>query len=234
MYYCTHCASSPFISISLWLKHLRRTHADDPNIIFSCTLDGCRRTFKKYTTFKNHVYGYHDVSSIATHQSPAVEESPQTPDSQRPDSPQTPDSQRPDSPQTPDSQRPDRPQTPDSPRTPDSQRPDSPQRPVDIKRAAALTLLKTREIHRIPISVMNEVIEENQLLFTLALNHLSSLVKKELQDAGVSSNVTDAAVKHLTEPSQATQLYHGLETEYKQAKYLRNEFKMIVSDFRSA
>ena len=46
------------------LKHFRITHASDPDIVFRCNLQGCKRSFKKLKVFKNHVCNFHGTGSL--------------------------------------------------------------------------------------------------------------------------------------------------------------------------
>lgn len=60
---CPICARS-FATVSMLLKHIRLTHADRPDFNLQCNLQGCKRTFKRFTTFRNHIYHNHDVEAI--------------------------------------------------------------------------------------------------------------------------------------------------------------------------
>ena len=57
---CSLCTSR-FHSLSLLLTHIRLEHADQPNFQIQCYLQGCQRTFKKFTAYRNHIYQYHDT-----------------------------------------------------------------------------------------------------------------------------------------------------------------------------
>ena len=46
------------------LKHIRLAHADRPDFSLQCNLQGCRRTFKRFTTFRNHIYQHLDIQAI--------------------------------------------------------------------------------------------------------------------------------------------------------------------------
>ena len=43
------------------LTHIRLEHADQLNFRIQCNLQGCKRTFKKFTVYRNHIYHYHDI-----------------------------------------------------------------------------------------------------------------------------------------------------------------------------
>ena len=104
-----------------------------------------------------------------------------------------------------------------------------PQPTEDFKKSVALSVLKIRELHRIPISVMDEVMTENQLIFSLAIEAIRSKVSQELSVAGVSHDVSSSVLKHLSESSPLSQLYRGLETEHLRSVYLRENLSLVVS-----
>lgn len=62
--YCSLCAGQ-FATLPMLLKHIRLIHADKPNFHLQCNLQGCKRTFKQFSTYRNHIYQHDDVSSIA-------------------------------------------------------------------------------------------------------------------------------------------------------------------------
>ena len=62
--WCSICAGS-FTTVSMLLKHIRLAHADRPDFNLQCNIQGCKRTFKRFTTFRNHIYQHHDVQAIA-------------------------------------------------------------------------------------------------------------------------------------------------------------------------
>ena len=63
---CPMCGDVRVASISQLVAHIRLTHSDDPGFCIQCNLQGCKRTFKKFTVYRNHVYSYHDISSSDT------------------------------------------------------------------------------------------------------------------------------------------------------------------------
>ena len=55
----------------------------------------------------------------------------------------------------------------------------------DMKRAAALWILKTRELHRIPQSVMDEMLGDIQSLFQMSLSGISERIRATLSEASI-------------------------------------------------
>ena len=48
------------------MTHIRLVHADDPHFIIKCSFQGCTRTFRKFTVYRNHVYSFHDTTVLET------------------------------------------------------------------------------------------------------------------------------------------------------------------------
>jgi len=52
------------LSISEYTKHLRLFHASNPDFKITCGINGCQRVYTNLGTFKNHLYGIHNVDGI--------------------------------------------------------------------------------------------------------------------------------------------------------------------------
>lgn len=61
-YQCPLCLSK-LASRSVLMTHMRLEHADDPGFLVQCNLQGCKRTFRKFTVYRNHIYQYHNTFS---------------------------------------------------------------------------------------------------------------------------------------------------------------------------
>lgn len=64
---CSLCVSQ-FSTLPMLLKHIRLVHADRPDFNLQCNLQGCKRTFKQFSTYRNHIYQRHDLSCFETNQ----------------------------------------------------------------------------------------------------------------------------------------------------------------------
>jgi len=62
MILCPLCASSS-PSVSMLLAHIRLVHVCDPGFHIQCGLQGCQRTFHNFYTYRNHVYSIHGWDS---------------------------------------------------------------------------------------------------------------------------------------------------------------------------
>ena len=61
---CPCCAHSEKKLVDL-LRHIRLLHFGTPGFTsLKCNLDGCQRTFRKFTVFRNHIYQIHSDSQL--------------------------------------------------------------------------------------------------------------------------------------------------------------------------
>lgn len=96
-----------------------------------------------------------------------------------------------------------------------------------LQKAAATWILKTRESHRIPMSVMDSIIQDVQSLYEIALAQLSGGVQRILHDAGVTSSVQDTVAREFTD-GVSTHMFTGLSTFSQQMTYFKQHFNLIV------
>ena len=61
---CPLCPLMNFPGVSVLMQHIRLTHADKPDLMLQCNLQGCRRSFRKFNTYHNHVYTFHGSGII--------------------------------------------------------------------------------------------------------------------------------------------------------------------------
>lgn len=70
MLICPLCGDVRVVALHHLMTHIRVMHADDPNFMIQCSLQGCKRTFRKFTVYRNHVYAFHDISTLHDSQIP--------------------------------------------------------------------------------------------------------------------------------------------------------------------
>ena len=99
-----------------------------------------------------------------------------------------------------------------------------------MKNAAAKWILKMREGHRIPQSVMESIVSGASSLFQLALSGLQQTLQSRLLDAQVSTDTSSLVTDCLNCEHQYTRIFQGLETSYKQNSYIRTHFPFVVRD----
>jgi hypothetical protein len=90
-------------------------------------------------------------------------------------------------------------------------------------KAAALWILKTREVQKIPLSVMDNIISDVQGLFQSALSHLHQHTRNILPAENYVA--LDSA---FSEHSPFVNIFDGLRTQQQQLTYLRKEFRMVA------
>ena len=62
---CPMCASN-FSNLTMLLKHIWLTHTNTNDFQQQCNLQGCKRTFRNFKTYCNHVYMWHDTTQLET------------------------------------------------------------------------------------------------------------------------------------------------------------------------
>ncbi len=148
---CTLCASH-FHLVSLLLTHIRLVHADQPSFRIQCNLQGCKRTFKKFTVYRNHIYHFHDTHTLEDSSSNGEVGSGGPENLSETEDGTTSEVISPD----------------------DNTSGQSPTgfshvSPDELKDAAARWVLKTSECHKIPQSTMDDIISDVQSLFSTGL-----------------------------------------------------------------
>ena len=94
-----------------------------------------------------------------------------------------------------------------------------------IQKAAATMILKIRQKHRIPLSVMDTIIVDVQSLLDVAISDLSDQVQMYLQQAGVYQEVIRGTESIF---GQFPRVFDSLHTQQQQLSYFRSNFTFIV------
>ena len=148
-----------------------------------CRLQGCRRTFTNFTTFRNHIYSHHDFNreddlghnlEIETEPAADEDESNGMDESLNCGDANSTETQT----------------TGDDLFTEDSQ-----------QRAPAVWILKAREQHCLPLSVMDAMIGDFQSLHEVAMTSCRQKVERALTGTGISEDIIASAMVHMTEES---------------------------------
>ena len=64
MLICPCCGDVRVSNLKQLISHIRLLHSDEPNFQIQCNLQGCKKTFKKFNVYRNHVYAFHDTVSL--------------------------------------------------------------------------------------------------------------------------------------------------------------------------
>lgn len=102
---------------------------------------------------------------------------------------------------------------------------DSQHEPPNTRASGAKCLLKMREEYRIPQSTLNKIIVDMKGLWALSLNS----VKEKVKEAMMNPESDHASIMECLDGSF---LLDGLETEYMQLSYYKQNFNYLVSHTR--
>ena len=207
---CQICGALNLPTLSMLLSHIKIMHACEPGFSVQCNLQGCKRTFRNFSTFRNHVYTFHDEQAAANSNLDVVDVPPLSSDVDS-DNDTSCDE--------------------DVDCDQDSGLPNAESAVSEevLQRSAALWILKTRDTHRIPQSVIDGIIADLSSLFECSLAGIASKVRCSLADKGVTDNVLKSVLTHLDVDSPFSDIFRGLKTHHQQLKYFKEEFNLIVS-----
>ena len=182
------------------LSHIRVVQSSEPGFRIQCNFQGCRRSFKNFSTFRNHIYGYHKE---ATQTDKAETRNEVNLDFERDNAEDNECEQAP---------------------------------PIgittnELERSAALWILKTKECHRIPQSVLDGMLPDLISLFQEASTLAQYNIKETLMNAGVSSEIVRSAFDHMTEDSILSNPFRSLNSHCRQLNYFRQNFGLQVKIF---
>ena len=198
------------------LSHIKSVHACEPGFTVQCDLQRCKRTFKIFSTFRNHVYNFHDLVAAAPYTNSNVEDMDQeviTPIAVASGNMDSDTSLR-------DNDLDQEDGTPNA---------DCVISEEILQRSAALWILKTRDPHRIPQSVMDGMVSDLGSLFQCALAGISSKVQCTLKDGGAIDNLLRSVLGHLDVGTPFSDIFKGLKTHHEQLKYFKEKFDLVVS-----
>ena len=190
-------------SLTQLLKHIRLIHADEPGFNLQCGIQGCSRTFRKYQTFRNHVHAIHGTCTGTPHVQGDKETTLTTEQNEGEDYVYVQGVQY------------------DHDASQDDVTDDA------LQRAAALFILKTRENHRILLSIMDSIIGDVSSLYKLALSAIKKQVISILQGGGLNDGV-ESALTDLFDTSHFANVFLGLETHHRQLQYIKRNFNFVV------
>ena len=151
---CPCCGQYVRSTMKDLLHHVRLFHADEPNFSIQCSWHGCIRTFRNFHTFRNHVYAFHcsnGTDELIPPSHPDVD--PCITDN---NAYQLSDN--------------------DSDHMTDQDTNDSLEQTsgidhvATIRRAAAVWILKVRECHHLPQSVLDAIIQDIESLYQVSEN----------------------------------------------------------------
>lgn len=196
VFVCTICKSFASRSYRSVLNHIGTIHTFGPSKEIHCGIDGCPASYKteNYNSFRSHVYRKHCDVLFLGGTSASGHETPQNGECSND-------------------------QPVDNDVDPNS---DSDHQAVagpDMKKAAALFLLKTLEERRITQVALDGIISDGQALMNVIFSHVQS---------GLSANGVELELSQIID-QQVLNPFDGLEKEFRRAKYYKEELGLIVS-----
>ena len=98
----------------------------------------------------------------------------------------------------------------------------------DLKVAAAKWILKNREGHRIPNSVMESIVSGAKFLYETALSEIQRQVVDEMKEANITPDTITSVSRVFDGETQYTNVFRGLETTYRQNSFIKDHFRFVV------
>ena len=103
--------------------------------------------------------------------------------------------------------------------------------PFVIQRAIALWILKSRELHHIPMSIMNFIIDDVQSLINLIIGNLEQMTMSELSNTRTSISEIQESVSQNYKLNYDT--FQKFRTESMQLLFFRQQLNLVVSTYVS-
>ena len=91
------------------------------------------------------------------------------------------------------------------------------------KRTSALFLLKLKETRQLSQTAVDDVVEGCRSVFSHTISRLHNSVRAKLAEKGVDEAMLEDIFSGMIDP------FDGLETQFKQEKYFKTSFGLIVS-----
>lgn len=97
-----------------------------------------------------------------------------------------------------------------------------------LKIAAAKWILRHREAHRIPHSVMESIVSGAKSLYEIGLLEVQHQVIQAMKDAHATADAVASVSAVFDTQTQYTCVFKGLETTHKQNAFIKETFPFIV------
>ena len=188
---------------------MRLNHASEAGFHITCGLQGCQRTFVNFHTYRNHVYSIHDMSAMETTSNSAgfddIHQNDRNSISMETEMDNLMTSDHDDS----------------------GMQFQAENDQVNTTRSVAIWLLKLREMHKIPESVMSTIMTDVQDLFSHIMEALQEQSVAILHNA-TSINTAEDMIRELFQ-SQTCDIFQGLQTKAAQKSYFKSHLGLVVS-----
>lgn len=210
MFSCLYCT----FRTAEWRKLSRHTfecHSSVPGLSFKCGLGGCLRTFSRYSALQSHIarnHSKHDIPDVSLFGCHSVEQPSASPADETfstNDFPSTDNAMIESGMEDRDEDAMDVEET----------------RVRCLRTAAAKFLLALKEQHRLTQVSINFLVDQVKLIVAGVVADIKETVHSKLTENGVTTT--------LYECFQEVNPFEGLDTEYKQTKFYKEHFNLVVS-----
>lgn len=97
----------------------------------------------------------------------------------------------------------------------------------DLKVAAAKWIMRNREGHRIPHSVMESIVAGAQSLYEIALSKIQDRVIGRMKETDIASDIISSVSSVFDSETQYTSIFKGLETTYRQNMFIKDNLDLL-------
>ena len=195
---CHSAAGNTFADV---VRHIGYVHAHDPNFHVVCGIEGCTRTYRNFLSYKRHLYREHKHFVGKENGEGASDESSDHEDTSEPMSVTA---------------------AADGSFFPVISAQESARKLKQNR--AALFILKTSEIRRLPLSTMESLLPDIATLVEHAIFH----VQDRLLEALAKEPITDDTIRSICQDDDISSPFSGMETTYQHTQYFKAHLHMIV------
>ena len=200
---CPLCSWFAAKSFKVIVRHIGAVHAHDPAFYVSCAASGCPRTYRNYHSYKKHLYKKHRFMLDEPSQIDSDRATPMTSAIEVSHAMASEDED-----------------------VALSAVLGSSSSDKNMKKEAALFVLKSKHIHKVSQSSVNGLLCDFSSMLESRVHSLETRVLNTLRD--VDSHVK-TQVKEIFHSGAVVDPFKGLETEHRQKIFYKNEFNLVVS-----
>lgn len=101
---------------------------------------------------------------------------------------------------------------------------------IQLQESAALWLLKMREMHRLPLSVMDALMEDIESLIHAAISCIKQCTVAKLRDDQASEVLIRSVGDGFSIVGSHLSLFNGLKSQHQQQNFFCTRFNLVVSN----
>ena len=193
---CHSAAGNAFADV---VRHIGYVHAHDPNFNVVCGIEGCPRSYHNFLSYKRHLYRDHryplNLVCEETNGGGASLD-----DLDQDDIPEAVTTAAVGATALMESDRQLR------------------------QNRAALFILKTSEVHRLPLATMESLLPDIAAL----VQHATLQIQEKLLEALATESITDSTIREICQYDAISNPFSGMETTYQHTQYFKAHLNMIV------